>query len=64
MLYERDVTIMVPEGIDLLRAAIDTLRKEKEEALKEYEDKVERIDIEIQKLALLEYQKDGLVDDC
>lgn len=51
-----EVVGTVPEGVDLVKAAIKTLRAEIEEARKEYEKKKVELEEQIGKLALIEYQ--------
>ena len=58
-IHTQDIVVELPGGLDLLSAALKTLRDAKREILAEAERKCCEIDEKIQKLALLEYNPDG-----
>ena len=54
-LFEKEISLKLPAGIDLLHAALTTLKDQKKEILVEAEERCSLIDKQIQELALLEY---------
>lgn len=56
---EFDVVGTVPEGVDLVKAAVETLRDKIAEAKKEYEKTVADLEEKIKNLALIEYQPEA-----
>ena len=55
-LTQKEVSIYLPEGIDLLQAAMDTLRRAKSQILAEAEKKCQEIDEQMQHLMMITYQ--------
>lgn len=53
---EFDVIGTVPEGVDLIQAAVKTLREEIDEVQKEAKQKVDELNERIRKLAMITYQ--------
>lgn len=54
-IHETEITVELPGGLDLLSAALKTLRDTKQEILAEAERRCCEIDEKINKLTLLEY---------
>jgi len=59
LVHEFPVVGNVPEGIDLVKAAVKTLRAEIEEVQAEAAKKVSALEEKIKNLALIEYQPDA-----
>ena len=59
LVHEFPVTGMVPAGVDLVKAAVETLRTEIQRVQKEAADKVLELEEKIKNLALIEYQPEG-----
>ena len=55
-LTQKEVSIYLPEGIDLLQAAMDTLRRAKSKILADAEKKCQEIDEQMQHLMMITYQ--------
>lgn len=55
-IYEQSVTVTVPDGIDLVAAAIDTLKERKEKLVAETYKKKMRLEEKIQALMTLEHK--------
>lgn len=67
-LTDREVTWPIPDGIDLLHAALTTLKARRQEILAEAEKKCQEIEEQMQKLQLLSYSpvpvdEDGLEEE-
>lgn len=56
LVHEFPVTGVVPEGVDLVKAAVETLREEIIRVQKEAEAKVAELQEKINNLALIEYK--------
>lgn len=54
-IYETEVSVVVPSGINLIAKALETLRAAKQEALAECEQRCQEIDKSIDKLLMLTY---------
>lgn len=55
---EQEVTLWVPEGVDLLEKAIETLQGEIKEEKIRHKDRVDQLQKQINSLLLLEHQVD------
>jgi len=49
------VTVHVPEGLNLIQKAVETLKAQKEEAYREYLKQIDAIDQKLEELQLLTY---------
>jgi len=58
MVHEQDVTVVIPEGIDITRAAIKTLQEAINETMAEAQVKVDELTQQIDKLLMLEHKPD------
>ena len=56
MVHEFDVLGTVPEGVDLITAAVKTLREEIIRVRKEADDRIGELEVKIKNLALIEYR--------
>ena len=54
-LHEEEVTVWVPEGIDLLEKAVETLKDEIKDVKKTADERVEDLQQQINNLLMLEY---------
>lgn len=61
LVVEHDVILPVPEGINLIEKAIDTLQAAKTEVWADAQEKVDALDTKIKEFQLLTYQPE--VDD-
>lgn len=61
MLLEQEVTINVPEGIDLVEKAVETLKAEQVKVRNDAKAAVEDIQKQINNLLLLTHQDDSIV---
>ena len=59
MVHEAEVTMFVPEGIDLLEKAVETLKTKIKETKDEAANRVEILQKQINNLLLLEYKPNG-----
>lgn len=56
-IHEFPIEALVPEGIDLMRAAVTTMQEEIARIRKEADDKIDELQDRINKLALIEHQR-------
>ena len=63
-LTQKEISIYLPDGIDLLQAAMDTLRRAKSQILAEAEKKCQEIDEQMQRLMMITYQPQPADEDA
>lgn len=59
MVHEFDIVAQVPEGVDLIKAAVATMRDEIVKLQSETKKKVDELEKKIRDLALIEYQPES-----
>jgi len=60
-LYEEKISLYVPEGIDLLEKAVETLQDEMKNVRKETKERLEDLQDQVNKLLLIEYKPEAEV---